>query len=324
MENINSLSDAHFEPPIKQVDFENAYYLKLGVQGRWENVLIEGIKARIGWHDILLEDIIEERWDIIRKNIEDDYSARGKKSGATQDFNALKIFCNATDKDVFITFYDGKLYWCKLDENEIQADNISKFRTTKIKWSCQDINGSVLYANNISGRISKTQGFRATLCRIDEIESLRRIINAEKSPLIKGIEIKKSELCKYIQCALKELHWKDLEVLADLIFSQSGWRRISLIGGKMKYIDMELEDIITKERYQVQVKAAASKQDFEDYVEKFNGLDYSKLFFVVFNTDSTLKNYKSTYDNIELLTGKELSELIVDLGLVNWVVQKIN
>lgn len=309
---------------MEQVKFNRAYYLKLGEQGRWEDVLCEGEKARIGWKNISLIDIQQKRWDKIKGEIESDFELRGKRNGATQDFNALKIFCEATELDIFITFFDGKLYWCKLDNSEIQEDSVSKYRITKIKWRCKDIFGNILYTNKISGRISKTQGFRATLCSIDELDSLKRIINSEKSPLIINIESKRKELCELITKALNELHWKDLEILADLIFRQTGWRRISLIGGKMKYIDMELEDVITKERYQVQVKASANKQDFEEYAEKFNGLDYRRMFFVVFNPDNSLIQYNNRFENIQLILGAELSELIIDLGLVNWIVQKIN
>lgn len=309
---------------MQTIDFKRAFYLKLGEQGKWEDDLKDGNKARIGWSDIDINDIQKKDWAKIRKEIENDFIIRGKKNGATQDFNALKSFCEATDDDIFITFYDGKLYWCVLDNTSAQEDRISKFRTTKIKWTCTAIDGKTLFINQISGRISKTQGYRATLCSIDEHITLKRIINSEKSPIIDQIKQKKSELCEYIQKAFVELHWKDLEILADLIFRQSGWRRISMVGGKMKYIDLELEDPITKDLYQVQVKASAGKQEFEEYTEQFTGLGYKKLFFVVFNPDSSLLKLQSCSENVELLTGQVLAELIIDLGLLNWVTQKIN
>ena len=92
----------------------------------------------------------------------------------------------------------------------------------------------------------------------------------------------------------------------------------------MKYVDLELEDPITKDLYQVQVKASAGKQEFEEYAEQFTGLGYKELFFVVFKPDRSLLKLHNYPENVTLLTGQVLAELIIDLGLLNWVTQKIN
>lgn len=304
-----------------KMTFKDAYYIKLGKQGIWENELEIGEKVRVGWKNIELSEIHNQNWEGIKETIKEEF---GEKKGATQDFNALKSFCEATEDDVIITFSNGKLYWCFLDNNEVEQDGISKYRTTKIKWSYSDINGRTLYINKISGRITKTQGFRATLCRIDEKESLRRTINAEIPPIVEEIHQKKKELVEKVSKAFTELHWRDLEILADLIFRQSGWRRISETGEKMKYVDLVLQDPITQELFQVQVKSGASKSDFEDYVKKFSSENYSKFFFVVFNPDKSFDNFENSYENVQLLTGMELAELIIDLGLTKWVTDKIS
>ncbi len=152
---------------------------------------------------------------------------------------------------------------------------------------------------------------------------MRRTINAETPPIVEQLYQKKRELAEYLTKTFTELHWRDLEILADLIFRQSGWRRISETGEKMKFIDLELKDPITQELFQVQVKAAASKKDFEDYAEKFSSKSYSQLFFVVFNPDKSFDNYENHYENVQLLAGLELADLIIDLGLTKWVTDKI-
>jgi len=96
---------------MDKLNFDNAFYLKLGKEGMWKNELENGNKARIGWSNIALEDIQNENWSKIKKNIEKDYVDRGKKTGSTQDYNALKIFCEATGNNIFITFFNSKLYW---------------------------------------------------------------------------------------------------------------------------------------------------------------------------------------------------------------------
>lgn len=309
---------------MDKINFKRAFYLKLGKQGVWEDELKKSDKARIGWSNIKTLDIQEKNWEKIRNLIDIDFQTREKKTGATQDYNALKTFCEATENDIFITFYKGKLYWCILDNLGLQEDELSKFRTTKISWNCTNIKGETLYTNKISGRISKTQGFRATLCKIEEKDSLYRIINAETNPIIEQIIQKKNELASHLEKAFKELHWSDHEVLADLIFRQSGWRRISLIGEKMKYIDIELEDPITKDLFQAQVKASAGKSTFEEYAEEYTGKGYNKLFFVTFNPEISLLKYENNYDKVQLLVGKDLAELVIDLGLTNWVLDKLS
>ncbi len=57
-----------------------------------------------------------------------------------------------------------------------------------------------------------------------------------------------------VKKSIKNLYWKDFEILVDLLFTQGGWRRISRRGETMKSIDMELEDPITKDKYLIQIK----------------------------------------------------------------------
>ncbi len=139
---------------MEKITFRDAFYIKLGKQGLWEDELNIGEKARVGWKNIDLSDIHNKNWDRIKETIKEEF---GVKQGATQDYNALKSFCDATSDDVFITFSNGKLYWCTLENTQVDQDDISKFRTTKIKWNDSDIKGKTLYINQISGRITKTQ-----------------------------------------------------------------------------------------------------------------------------------------------------------------------
>lgn len=307
-----------------KVDFQNAFYLKLGRQGMWESELKNGNKARIGWSNIKSEDIRNKDWKKIHKDIELDFESRDKKNGVTQDYNALKSFCEATENDVFITFSDGLLYWCMLSSDVIQEDNSSKYRYLKHNWRNTDIKGNVLRINSISGKITKTQGYRATLCSIEEKDALKRIINCEVNPIVAQIIQKETELQNLLVKAFSELYWKDCEILTDLIFNQSGWKRISIVGKSMQYMDIELENSITKERYQVQVKAKASAKDFIIYAEIFSQKNYSKMFFVSFNNDISLEKYKNEYENVVLLKGNELATLIISLGLTSWVVDKLS
>ena len=53
---------------------------------------------------------------------------------------------------------------------------------------------------------------------------------------------------------IRELHWAEFETLIDLIFTRNGWRRTSLLGGKMPDVDLIVEQPLTCEVAWVQVK----------------------------------------------------------------------
>ena len=82
-----------------------AMYIKLGESGIWEKDSIENHKIRFGWKNIPAQLINDSNWEAIKKLIDDNYLTRGKKSGATNDFNALHNICHADEETVFITFY---------------------------------------------------------------------------------------------------------------------------------------------------------------------------------------------------------------------------
>jgi len=311
---------------METLKFTRAHYIKLGEKGKWAEECIKNEIVRIGWDVVSFELIQDEKWDEILTLIGDDYQKRGKKNGAKQDFNALKKFCGATNDDIFITFHKGMMYWCILDNSPVQRDETSKYRKTLNGWSCQTTNEvpQILNSNEISGEISKTQAFQGTICSFNERETLiiERTLNGLKNPRVEKIIGLKKDICNLLTELLKELHWKDSETLTDLIFLQSGWRRTSMKGGSMEFTDMEYYDPINHERYAVQVKTGANLNDFEKYQGEFIGRGFRRLFFVVFNPDKSLFNFINESSEIELLYGEKLSTLILNLGLLEWVLNK--
>ncbi len=311
---------------MKKINFENAYYIKLGEKGSWaEDSIANGI-ARIGWSKVHIDDIQKDNWDGIRNVIKQSYNERGKKTGSTQDYEALKRFCDAKVNDVFISFYKEKMFWCNLNDSPLEQDTKSKYRQTQNGWSCSPIidPSRVFHSNEISGKISKTQAFQGTLCmyKPEEVDIINRIINGIPNPNVAHVQKKKDEICELIITILTDLHWKDCEILTDLIFQQSGWQRVSMAGGSMEFMDFEYVEPINKDRYIVQVKSGAKRSDFLKYQDKFIHEEYRKLFFVSFNPHHDLLGYRSEQENIKNLCGYDLATLIFDLGLVKWVLKK--
>lgn len=214
--------------------------------------------------------------------------------------------------------------WCRLANGLILEDEISKYRKTSGEWRSQDIYGRELLICNIPGSISKIQGFRGTVCTIKEKEDFKRLINDIPSDAYKGIFNAQNTLIAQVESGLRLLHWKDFETLVDLMFREAGWQRISVLGEIMKYVDMELLEPVTNELYQVQVKSAANLNDFQQYAERFTHGVYRKLYFVVHSPEPNLEVYQGEQQNdVELILPNKLAELVVDMGLTKWLLNKI-
>lgn len=305
---------------MQRINFDNAYYIKLGRYGKWEESSISESKLRIGWSQQYLGDINHGKWEVIREQLSRKLSNKGE---VTRNLNALRLICDSTSQDVWITFHASRLWWCKVDSVGVLEDHISKYRKVVGSWSDRDIHGNLLLINRIPGELSKIQGFRGTACRVKELETLRRLLNDEPSPEYNEIEGSRTALIHSIEKGIKKLHWKDFETFVDLLFRESGWRRLSMIGETMKYADLELEDPITRDLYQVQVKSRATLADFENYSKQFSGHGYRKLYFVVHSPNPKLARCQGYSPHVELVLPHRLSEMAVDLGLVSWLMNRI-
>ena len=306
---------------MEPVEFERAYYIKLGKGGMWEESSLEKHIARIGWDNLTLDEINGRDWQAIKEKLLPEHRSMG---AATTDLNALKSFVESTSDDIWITFHARQLRWCRLGEPEILEDEVSKYRRLAGQWRNCDVNDHLLLVNQISGRISRVQGFRGTICKVKAIDDLRRLVNDQPSEAFQAISKAKKTLVAKIEEGLGRLHWRDFETLVDLLFRSAGWRRVSLLGGAMKYADMELEEPITGDRYQVQVKSAARLDVFEEYAKQFPRAGFRKLYFVVHSPDTQLAACQtSPYENVELILPRRLAEMVVGSGLTDWLSSKV-
>ena len=309
----------------KRVDMDtitckNAYYVKLGGGGTWELSSIKKNIIRIGWPRQTLSDINNGRWDKIQKQLEKEARDKGT---ATRNCRALRMLCDSTNDDIWITLHKSHLWWCKVTNPRIHEDKVSKYRKID-RWNCKNILGEPLLINQISGRIAKLQGFRGTICKVSEVEELTRLINKQHSSEYTAITHSKADLCRHVENGLRRLHPKDFEILVDLLFRASGWRRVSLLGEMMKFTDIELEEPITGDMYQVQVKSTATLRDLREYSDKFSGGKYRKLYFVVHTPDKKLAEIVQSDDSpVQIILPARLAEMVLELGLLNWLLNKI-
>ncbi|WP_214020252.1 hypothetical protein [Methanoculleus sp.] len=305
---------------MESIDFDRAYYIKLGEKGKWEQSSIEEGKMRIGWTNVSLEDIHRGNWDIIERAIR--HKVRNPGS-ATHDFNSLKTIHGSNHGDVWITFYDSKLWWCWLEDGPILEDGISKYRLADGGWHDRSIQGKVLLANALPGTVAQLQAFRATSCTVRPLDTLRRLINGEHTPEYAAVVEAREDLVCRTEALIRHLHWMDFEVLVDLVFTGAGWRRRSVVGKTMKFADIEFEDPINRESYQVQVKSRSTLPEFREYGDRFNRDEFRKLFYVVHSPDDALAAHEEPADSgVVLVPPRRLSAMVVDAGLVGWVLEK--
>jgi hypothetical protein len=305
---------------METITCKNAYYVKLGRNGIWEESSIKKSIIRIGWARQTLPDINTGRWERIQRQLEKEAADKGT---ATRDCRALRMLCESTNDDIWITFHANHLWWCKVAAPRIHEDTVSKYRKVD-GWHCENMFGEPLLLVQIPGRIAKLQGFRGTICKVREADELTRLINRQHSSEYAAIMHSKEDLCRHVESGLHRLHWKDFETLVDLLFRATGWRRVSVLGETMKFSDIELEEPITGEMYQVQVKSAATPRDLRDYAETFGGGKYRKLFFVVHAPDRRLLETRMPADSpVQVILPKGLAEMVVELGLLNWLLNKV-
>lgn len=309
------------------VIFRHAYYVKLGRGGEWEERSIKEGRIRIGWRYLTLEDIHTWREEKIREKTRLRREQEGlppNKAAVAKECNALKLIVRSTPEDVWITFHASHLWWCRVAEDGVREDEISRYRRVIDKWSNTDAEGNPLVTNQIPGSIARLQRFQGTICRVRAADDLRRLLNKQASEVSRAISEAKKALVARVGQGLKRLHWKDFETLVDLIFRDAGWHRISSVGKSMKYVDMELKEPITGELYQVQVKSAATARVFADYAEKFSRGTFRKLYFVIHTPEGEDWGSLPTYPDVELILPDRLAEMIVDAGLTNWLLNKIS
>lgn len=300
-----------------KINCNQIIYIKLGEGGDWEKeCLMEQPSIRIGFIGVDERDCLNGDWEKVRNYF---ITKENKIQAAASDHvRELKIFYESSENDIWITFADNKMWWCfPGDKFSVKEDN-SKVRSLKKVWSDEDINGKKLTLGDLGGKLTKTQGYRKTICHIEEKEYTLRKINGLDSKEVTEAKEAKQNLMQKIEKLIQSLSWKDFELLTDLIFRQAGWQRLSEIGKTAKWFDLELLHPVTGERCLVQIKSKSNNQEIKKHVEKFQLITgYDKFFFVVHSETDRIEIME--FPNVQLINSKKLSELVINAGLMDWI-----
>ena len=140
-------------------------------------------------------------------------------------------------------------------------------------------------------------------------------------PEVERAQQAEEELQEAILPLLRLLTWQDFELLIDLIFANSGWRRIGMLGKTQKTVDLELVLPTTQERAFVQVKSSATQAVLEEYMEFHSkSAAYDRMFFVYHSG----KLDEEAPENVTIIGPQSLVQMTLDAGLVRWLLEKVS
>lgn len=306
---------------MTKINADKVLFIKLGQGGEYETNCIEKENTlRLGYGEVEHQLCLDGQWGKVHNYFTTEENS--KNFVATSHTNQIKQFYEQDERTLWITFYANKLWWCfSKPEITLLPDN-TKIRPVIGKWSDKDINGNVLFAGNISGKLLKTQGFRGTICSVPEEKYALAKINCKQLKEVLDVENALNELKSKLILLIQNLQWKDFETLIDLIFRQAGWQRVGQTGKTQKTLDLELLAPVTGETAIVQIKAQSDLNQFLKYQDEFAKMtDYDKFFYVVHTARPNLRNYENETDT-NLYLVEKVAELTISSGLVEWVITK--
>lgn len=174
--------------------------------------------------------------------------------------------------------------------------------------------------NAISGRLTRTAAYRKTTCRIvDAAPYLLARLNDETEPEVAALIAARGGLSDALVKVIQRLTWQDFELLVDLVFSASGWRRTGAVGGAQKTVDIELELPSTGERAFVQVKSATTAVEFAGYRGEMATRPEGRMFYA-YHTGGI--GAEATGDNITVIGPERIAEMTLNAGLLDWVIRR--
>lgn len=98
------------------------------------------------------------------------------------------------------------------------------------------------------------------------------------------------------------------------------------MGHTRESIDIELYSSIVEERAVVEIKSESNLQEFNEYKRRFLKMNqYDKYFYIVHSPLNDLKKYHTEDDDISiyLYFDDKISELVINYGLVDWLVDRL-
>jgi hypothetical protein len=167
-------------------------------------------------------------------------------------------------------------------------------------------------------KITKVGSFQETIAKPSGATDLLRRIRAIQSEHHRRAAQALDEMVSAVGDLLDQLHQDDFELLIQLIFSSSGWKRISAVGGIQKTLDMAMVLPTTGEHCFVQVKSQTNQSTLRTLIDALDhSPGYSRMFFA-YHTPKTPFDNEAT-DRVTVWHRYEIARQAIRAGLIDWI-----
>ncbi len=309
---------------------DDVRYIKLGKGNFWWQEAKSSNTLRLGFREFNFEQCQARDFEAAKA----DFARAHPDLGAgkiTSARNQVSAFFTLPRTTLWFTLADGDLWWCFAEEGvtDLYSDRDdaaaerrgARSRNVIARWFNTDINGGRLQYDTMTTRITKVISFQETICKPDGRTPLLRTLRCKPSVERKLADEALANLIQHLGDLLDQLHQDDFELLVELIFSSSGWRRISPLGGNQKFFDMTMVLPTTGEKCGVQVKSQTSAGEFNDYVRQLaHHSGYARTFFVYHTPRVTFENPDPARASI--WSRRDIARQTIDAGLAEWVMQR--
>lgn len=304
------------------IEAKTVRYIKLGPGGAWESLCLSEGTLRLGHREI--PHALAETRD--RAAIRQRFLDLGIDSGKSTD-KAREVleFYDGDESVIWITFSTGFMWWCRAGATveDLGAGNAqgSRLRRALTGWSNRSTGGQPLHFGGLSGQLTKTAAYRQTICNVAARDYVLARLNDQSLPEVEAAAAARLRLIECCTTLITLLTPKDFELLVDLIFVASGWRRTGVLGGTQKTVDIELELPTTGERAFVQVKSATGGETLAAYVDELERRGEDRLFFAY---HSAAHDLQAASDRVTVLGPQRLAAMALEAGLVDWLIRKVS
>jgi hypothetical protein len=241
----------------------NVRFIKLGRKSIWWPLARDTNTLRLGFRQFDFALCRAGKW----KEAEAAFAAMGlraRQADVTRAVNQVRAFFELPEQTLWITIENGDVWWCFAEEeiinlydgdDEKERLNGARMRRVIDCWRNTDVNGKRLRLDSMTTKITKVASFQETIAKPDGAADLLNRVRGIQSPAHALTANTLDALTTAVGDLLDQLHQDDFELLIELIFSSSGWKRISAVGGIQKTLDIAMTLPTTGEHCFVQVKS---------------------------------------------------------------------
>ncbi|MDA8000781.1 MAG: hypothetical protein MPL62_05700 [Alphaproteobacteria bacterium] len=225
-----------------------AFYIRLGTGSHLASRCVKGGYMAIGFpevsHNTLKRLYTEGKTPGVQKAILGELRSehKGARNQTLSGYtNQLIKFYTESDA-IWITFWDMRLWWT-LPEGQARAGG--ELKKIPATWRYRALKtGAPFFECNVGGCVTKTAGFKGTLCGVGNsaekgypLRYLKCLILGERDETIALRSAPRAARKESVGVLLSRLNPEQMEWFVDKLFQKEGWKRISPLGGPQTITD---------------------------------------------------------------------------------------